>query len=130
MKQTTIALFSFAVILLFGACSTSKNLSYSPGGSWDLNVNDRPEGDVNSTMILRKLDDGYEGEMINASERCSMMNLSIKGNSLRCHFQSMGFFVILSGQFDKDVFTGIASVDGKKYPVIGRRMETDVPHQR
>ena len=89
-------------------------------GEWSYKV-DSPQGVYEGSVILQKMGDGYDGYIMSGGTKINMEELNIEGNTMTFKVFVDGYPVVISGTFEEETYTAMASVEGMQIPFVARR---------
>jgi hypothetical protein len=122
MKQTCSILFTILVLMIgLSGCNTTV-----VEGSWDYTI-ELENIDFTGTMKLSRTNSIYAGVLRSFEQGdIELKNIHVKGSSLNADFRMHGEEYLISGNFEKDTFTGIVLSNKKEFAMVANRPEEAV----
>ena len=91
-------------------------------GSWEYSV-DTPQGAYQGTLVLSKVEDGYEGHLLSQEKKYELKDLTVVDNNLSCKLNFEGYEVVLKGGFENQRLNAKAFVEGYELPFVAVKKE-------
>ncbi len=110
-KKVTLHLL-LLVLVIFTTSLTSAHgeRKFSPVGTWEFKAPEAPEGYTTGNLVISKKESGYAVTMeFNEYLKFNAVDVVYKKKTIEFTVYVEGETVTISGTFDKDNFTGVAS---------------------
>jgi len=124
MKNAGIILMTLILFIITGCGPGRIAVKLDPYiGDWNMLIEDTPQGDVSSMLVILKSDDGYYTGSLNSDMGTfELNNLKIIDNKLSAIFyvQDMDFDLI--GNFENNSFNGYVSGMGVDFKANGTKV--------
>ncbi len=114
MNPLLYLMFSF----VFFGTNAFTTIDYT--GEWEYKV-DTPQGPYSGAIVLERSFDGYTGYIKSGDNQLELSNVVVEGNTMKFNIDVDGFPVTISGSFEGDTYTAVASVEGMEIPLVAKR---------
>lgn len=109
--------------LLMFNCAGTKTAKVNPYvGDWEYTI-ETPDGNLDVTMSLGTLEQGYFGSLNTDMGSVDLYDLEIEDGKLTTKFDFEGSEIPMQGTFEGETFTGSFSVSGYDMPVNATKVQ-------